>query len=158
MAGITNLLIDQGADFNVTVTLEDADSVAINLTGYTGKSLMRRSFYSGLNVYAITVVIPNPATSGNIQLSMPASTSVNIPPGRYSYDVIITNGTLTTKVLQGIIVVNPSSTNFDISVNIGATGATGIGPSAYYGSTSYVYWKYDSTLHALGATSVMPGV
>lgn len=158
MAGITNLSIDQGADFNVTITLEDSAGAAINLTGYTGKSLLRPSYYSGLNVYAITVVIPNPATSGNIQLSMPASSTSYIPPGRYSYDVIITNGVLTTKVLQGIMVVNPSSTNFDISANIGATGATGIGPSAYYGSTSYIYWKYNSDTKSLGATSVMPGV
>jgi len=158
MDSITNLYIDQGTDYNITLTLSDQNNLPINLTGYIGKSLMRKSFYSGLNVYAITVTVPSPATSGNIQLSIPASTSGNIPPGRYSYDVIITNGVLTTKVLQGIIVVNPLSTNFNISANIGATGATGIGPSAYSGSTSYIYWKYDSTLKNLGATSVMPGV
>ena len=158
MAGIINLSLDQGVDFNVTITLDDSSNNPIDLTGYTGQSLLRQSYYSGLNVYAITVTIPSPAISGNIQLTMPASSTSYIPPGRYVYDVIISNGLLTTKVLQGIMVVNPLATNFNIASNIGATGATGISPSAYYGATSYIYWKYNSDTKNLGATSVMPGV
>jgi len=158
MAGIINLSLDQGVDFNVTITLQDSSNNPIDLTGYTGKSLLRQSYYCALNVFAITVAIPIPTNSGNIQLTIPASSTSYIPPGRYSYDVIITNNVLTTKVLQGIMVVNPSATNFNINANIGATGATGIGPSAYYGATSYIYWRYDSNTKRLGATSVMPGI
>jgi len=158
MAQYTNLSLDQATDFSTTVTVHNQAGTVINLTGATGIALMRKSYYSGLNVYAMGVTIPAPATAGNVTLTMSAAATQSVPPGRYFYDVSTTASGLTSRVLQGIVVVNPSATNFNIDANIGATGATGIGPSAYYGSTSYIYWRYDSTLKALGATSVMPGV
>lgn len=153
--------MDQGADFTVTITLQDSNGVALDLTGYTGNSLIRQSFYSDLNVFALNVSILSPTTAGNIQLSLPYANTSVIPAGRYAYDVLITNGTLTNKVLQGIMVVNPTATIASVDVNIGAIGSTGIPPSVHYGATgatSFVYWKYDPNTYMLAATGVMPGV
>ena len=153
--------MDQGADFTVTITLQDSNGNPLDLTGYTGKSFMRQSFNSDLNVFALNVSILSPTTAGNIQLSLSATSTVSIPAGRYAYDVLITNGTLTSRVLQGIMVVNPAATISSVDVNIGAIGSTGIPPSVHYGATgatSFVYWKYDPTTYMIAATGIMPGV
>ena len=153
--------MDQGADFNITVTLQDSNGNPLDLTGYTGKSFMRQSFNSDLNVFALNVSILSPTTAGNIGLNLPYTSTSVIPAGRYAYDVLITNGTLTSRVLQGIMVVNPAATISSVDVNIGAIGSTGIPPSVHYGATgatSFVYWKYDPTTYMIAATGIMPGV
>ena len=70
--------MDQGADFNITVTLQDSNSNPLDLTGYTGKSFMRQSFNSDLNVFALNVSILSPTTAGNIGLNLPDRKSTRL--------------------------------------------------------------------------------
>lgn len=44
MAAVSNLTIDQGTTYTVTFTVNDDTGTARDLTTYTGRSQMRRSY------------------------------------------------------------------------------------------------------------------
>ena len=53
------------------------------------------------------------ASTGEVTFSLDSATSANIAPGRYVYDVLIKDTANTvTRVLEGIINVNPQVTRF----------------------------------------------
>ena len=109
MATITNLYIDAGADYSIIVTANQGNGDPLNLTGYTVKSQVRKS-YASPTAYDFTASI-FAATSGKIRLSMTAAQTSAIKPGRYLYDVEITsaNGEK-RRVLEGIIIIPPEIT------------------------------------------------
>ena len=108
-AGYQNLYIEQGSTFTFTITLDDVYGDAYNLSGYTVKSQMRKSYYSA-NTTAVFTSSLNP-TQGVISLSLSAPTTANIATGRYVYDATITDNLgNVTRILEGVIDVSPSVT------------------------------------------------
>ena len=85
-AGYQNLLIEQGTSFATTISLDDVTGATYNLYNYTASSEIRKSYYSANTSGVFTVQIPDP-TTGAIVVSMTASNTANIFPGRYVYDV-----------------------------------------------------------------------
>lgn len=109
MATITNLYIDAGADYSIIVTANQGNGDPLNLTGYTVKSQVRKS-YASPTAYDFTASI-FAATSGKIRLSMTATQTSAIKPGRYLYDVEITSAIgEKRRVLEGIIIITPEIT------------------------------------------------
>lgn len=109
MATISNLYIDQGSDFSAIVTLKNQDGTPINLTGFTLKSQLRKSYQSSSAV-DFNVSIYN-ASEGKIKMQLPASSSSGLIAGRYLYDVEITSPTNERKrALEGIVVLTPEIT------------------------------------------------
>lgn len=111
-AGYQELFLEQGTDFTTTITLDDVDGIPYNLTGIQAKSQIKKSYYSTLPTATFTVSINDPV-NGIIVLQLPNSTTANIAPGRYVYDVVIKDSTNTvTRVLEGIVNVIPQVTVF----------------------------------------------
>lgn len=109
MAAFSEITIEQGATFSSTVDVEDVYGTPVNLTGYTASSMMRKSYYSS-SAIVITANISNPS-QGEVTLSISASNTANITPGRYVYDLIINDGANTvSRVVEGIATVLPSVT------------------------------------------------
>ena len=108
MAVTSNLLIDQGATFEVTINYSDDNGNPSNLTGFSVQSQMRRSYYSA-NSITISGNISD-AINGEITLTLPATTTANIKPGRYVYDVNVSNANVITRIVEGIITVLPGVT------------------------------------------------
>lgn len=110
MAAVSNLSIDQGTTFTVTIGVTDTTGSARDLTGYTGRSQLRRSYYTNSNT-SFTVSIDNP-TEGEIVLSLSASQTSSLKAGRYVYDLeIIESATaVVERVVEGIITVYPEVT------------------------------------------------
>mgnify|MGYP003352637453 CR=1 FL=1 len=109
MATKANLVIDQGATFSTTINVEDTNGVAVNLSGYTANSQIRKSYYS-TTANSFTATVTGTA-NGEITISMTAANTANLNPGRYLYDLLITAPDATkTRVVEGIIVVSPSIT------------------------------------------------
>jgi len=108
-AAYTNLYLEKGATFNTTITLDDVYGNNYNLIGYTANSQVRKSYYSS-NATA-TFVTSIDTTNATITLTLSASTTSNIAPGRYVYDTTLTDrvGTV-TRILEGVIDVSPSVT------------------------------------------------
>lgn len=111
MASYVELFLDQGTTFNNIITLtDDITNANINISGYTVKSQMRRSYYSTNATAEIVCTLTNPG-NGQITMSLPANTTANIKSGRYLFDVDTTDpyGTV-NRVLEGIITVTPRVT------------------------------------------------
>ena len=102
MAAFTELNIEQYATFSTTVNVEDSQGTAVNLSGYTAASQIRKSYYStsANNLTATVTGIAN----GEITLAMTAANTANLTPGRYLYDLVITAPTgVKTRVVEGIV-------------------------------------------------------
>ena len=109
MAAFSELLIEQGATFSSTVNVEDSAGAAINLSGYSASSQMRKSYYAVSNTTITSTITGN--ANGEITLSMTASNTSLLTPGRYLYDLVITApDTSKTRVVEGIVNVLPGVT------------------------------------------------
>ena len=109
MATVTNIYIDQGANFSNTITVNDASGNALNLDGYTAASQMRKSYQSS-TAYNLNATVSN-AAAGKVQISLSATQSGDVPAGRYLYDVEITSsGGAVTRVVEGIAIITPQIT------------------------------------------------
>lgn len=111
MAAYVELLIDQGANFNNIITLtDDTSNTAINISGYTVRSQMRRSYYS-VNAAANIVCTISDAANGQVTMSLGSSNTSNLTPNRYLFDVETETSTgVVSRVLEGIITVTPGIT------------------------------------------------
>ena len=109
MAVYTELNIEQYATFSTTINVEDVQGDAINLSGYTAASQIRKSYYS-TSANTLTATITG-TSNGEITLSMTAANTANLTPGRYLYDLVITApDTTKTRVVEGIVNVLPGVT------------------------------------------------
>lgn len=109
MAAYFELYLEQFSDFSTTINIDDSQGDAINLSGYSFSSQMRKSYYSS-SYHDFTIEITN-AGSGEITLSMPSTETSNVSPGRYVYDLTMTDtSNTTTRVVEGIVVVLPGVT------------------------------------------------
>jgi len=109
MATITNLYIDAGADYSIIVTANQSNGDPLNLTGYTVKSQIRKS-YASSTAYDFTATVYS-EVAGKIRLLLTAAQTSAIKPGRYLYDVEITSAIgEKRRVLEGIIIVTPEIT------------------------------------------------
>ena len=111
MAGILNITIDQGETYTNTNSVFLADGVtAMNLTGYTVASKMRKHYTSTAS-HTINTTITSPATAGLIDSSLSATETSAIKAGYYVYDLEITSsGGVVTRVVEGKIQMKPEVT------------------------------------------------
>lgn len=109
MATISNLYVDAGATYSNIITVSASNGQALDLTGYTVASQMRKS-YSSSQAYSFNASIFN-AAQGKVRLQLNPAQSEAIPAGRWLYDVEITSPSgAKTRVVEGIVTVNPQIT------------------------------------------------
>jgi hypothetical protein len=103
MATKANITIDQGATFNTQILLTDDAGNALDLSGYTGESQIRKWYTSNAHTdFTVSLV------TGAINLSLTSNTTANLNSGRYVYDVIVKDGSNNvTRVVEGIVTVTP---------------------------------------------------
>jgi hypothetical protein len=103
MATKANITIDQGTTFNTEIVLTDEEGNAIDLSGYTGKAQLRKSYTS--STYKSFQVTLN---DGVVYLAMNSSNSSSLTAGRYVYDVILTDSlNNVNRIIEGIVTVTP---------------------------------------------------
>jgi hypothetical protein len=108
MATISNLFLDQDADFTTTVTINDSAGSALDLTGYTALAMIRKT-YQSTTATTFTSTFVSPRTSGQITISLTDTQTAALEAGRYVYDMVITDSSGNkTRVVEGIATVNPS--------------------------------------------------
>ena len=110
MAVLSDLSIDQGADYSADIVVEDGNGNVANLTGYTVAAQMRKSYASStFTNFGATV-----ANAGQGLLTITPSNAVtnNLKAGRYLYDVEITKTSSSekTRVVEGQVTINPGVT------------------------------------------------
>ena len=111
MAAYVELYVDQGTTFNNIINVtDDLTNDYINVSGYTVRSQLRRSYYSANASANINCSITD-APNGEITLSMTAGTTANIKGGRYLFDVETTDVSNTkTRILEGTLTITPRIT------------------------------------------------
>ena len=108
MAIKSNIVIDQGTDYEVTINVTDANTTPINLAGFTGQAQLRK-YYTSSRKYDFTVAVA--ANTGEVTLAMSANTSANIAAGRYLYDCnLISDANVVSRIVEGIVTINPRIT------------------------------------------------
>ena len=109
MATISNLYVDAGSTYSNIITVTASNGQALNLSGYSVASQMRKSYQSS-TAYAFTASVYDAAT-GKIRLQLTDEQSAAIPAGRWLYDVEIESPSgAKTRVVEGIVTVNPQIT------------------------------------------------
>jgi hypothetical protein len=109
MATISNLYVDAGSTYSNIITVSASNGQALDLTGYTVASQMRKS-YASSTFYNFTSSIYN-ASQGKVRLQLSNTQSEAIPAGRWLYDVEIRSPSgAVTRVVEGIVTVNPQIT------------------------------------------------
>ena len=109
MATISNIFIDQGSNYSNIITVSGTSGAALDITGYTVASQIRKS-YTSSTAYSLNAVIHN-AVAGQVRLTLTASQSEAIPPGRYLYDLEIASASGNkTRIVEGVATVTPQIT------------------------------------------------
>ena len=110
MATISNIFIDAGSDYTSVITVAGANGLPLNLSTYTVKSQMRRAFKSS-QAHDFDVSVYSPS-QGLIKLDLSAAQSEQIEPGRWLYDIEITDTVTGSKrrVLEGVVTITPQIT------------------------------------------------
>ena len=107
----TNLIIYTGTDFNQTFILEDSDSNSLkNLSGYTGYAKFKK-YETSKTSYSFSITFFGDRSNGKIMLSTSASSTSTLKPGKYFYDVVLTDSQgINNRVVEGEVIVKKSVT------------------------------------------------
>ena len=108
-AYISNIVIDAGADFQQIFTLEGANNSALNLTDYSATAKMKKHPASLNDKATFTVSFPNRA-QGVLRISLGSSITSALKAGRYSYDVLLNDGSLKSRIVSGSAIVTAGVT------------------------------------------------
>ena len=107
---VSNLTVNTGTTFSQIFTLESADTnSATDLTGFTASAQMRKHPGSSSATNFTTSIIN--ATAGRIRVGLTTSQTSILKPGRFMYDVLVTDPSgEVTRVLEGSVLVREGVT------------------------------------------------
>ena len=114
-AGKYNLLIEQGATFEVELQYKDSNGVAVDLSGYSGRLQIRPSIGSTTSYLCLSSSLQpdgtglnfsgsngaTPPKSGSIGIYISAITSSMLTFDTGVYDLEIASGSFVARLLQG---------------------------------------------------------
>lgn len=109
-AGIHHISIEQGATFTQVMTWKISNA-AVNLTGYTAR-LKARSTVSSRTIPSVSLTsaaggnISLGGAAGTITISLSATETAALNPGKYTYDLELqSSGGVVTRLLKGNLTV-----------------------------------------------------
>ncbi len=107
---VSNLTVNTGTTFSQIFTLESAaTNSATDLTGFTASAQMRKHPGSSSATNFQTSIIN--AAGGRIRVGLTTSQTAALKPGRFMYDVLITDTSgEVTRVLEGAVLVREGVT------------------------------------------------
>ena len=107
---VSNLTVNTGTTFSQIFNLESTSSnAATDLTGYSIQAQMRKHPDAPTKT-DFTATIVNPS-SGRIRVGLSTSVTRDLAPGRYMYDVLITDTVgEVTRVVEGSVMVRQGVT------------------------------------------------
>jgi hypothetical protein len=109
LADFVEIQIEAGSTFFTEVNVNDGNGNPKDLTEYSVRSQLRKSYYSTTAIN-FEINIPD-ALNGIIEMSLSANVTSNIRAGRYVYDVEIEDSDNTvTRIFEGIATVLPNVT------------------------------------------------
>ena len=113
MAEQYSFVIDQGANWNLSITYTDSAGTAINLTGYTAAMQFRLTSSSATSALSLTSSsgITITGATGTLAITATAAQTGDMAAAKYDYDLEITSSTgVVTRLIQGVATVNAQVT------------------------------------------------
>lgn len=108
MATRADLSIDQGTDYEVTLTLTDEGGNLLDLSNSNAAAQIRKS-YTSLTYTEFATSINTAAAE--ISLTLTADQTNSLEAGRYVYDVELTDATNSiSRVVEGVVTIAPQVT------------------------------------------------
>jgi len=108
-AYISNIVIDAGADFDQVFNLENTANSPLDLTGFTATSKLKKHPASLKEQATFSVSFPN-RVQGELKIALGSSITSALKAGRYSYDVLLNDGSLKTRIVSGSAIVTAGVT------------------------------------------------
>ena len=109
-AYVSNIVVDIGANFDQSFNLETNANAPMNLTGFTGAAKMKKSAMSSTTAADFVVSFPD-VLQGQLKISLASSITSALKPGRYVYDVLLTDASsMKTRVVEGSAIVTAGVT------------------------------------------------
>lgn len=107
---VNNLVINSGADFTQNFILESiSDGSPVGLSGHTVSAKMRKHSGSSSSVTFNTQVVN--LSTGEIKIGLASTVTSTLKPGRYVYDIVITDlAGFKTRVIEGMVLVREGVT------------------------------------------------
>lgn len=107
---VSSLVIYTGADFTQTFVLEDAQSNSFkDLTGASACAQMKR-YESSKKTEEFTISFGNNRTEGKLTISLTSTQTAALKAGKYFYDILLNEGSKTTRVIEGTVLVKKAVT------------------------------------------------
>lgn len=120
MAAIAqDIVIEQGATFQLRVIVKDADGAVVDVTGWTGRGSLKLNAQATTSIADFVVDTTEDPPNGVVMVSMEATETDTIPTSgskytsysKYQYDVELeTPDGVVYRILNGIASVSPSIT------------------------------------------------
>jgi hypothetical protein len=111
MAEITEFNIGQGETFKVLATVENSDTGGyLDITNYNFTGQVRENYTTDEIAAAFTITKLSPNISGSFYIELAPTDTINLNQRKYVYDINMTSGSITRRVLEGYFVVRPTST------------------------------------------------
>jgi len=107
---VSNIVINQGADFSQIFNLADSSNDKIDLTDFTLSAQMRKHAGSSVSVN-LNPTVAQPSTNGSVRITLTDAQTSTLKPGRYVYDILIAdNFGVKTRVVEGSAIVREGVT------------------------------------------------
>jgi hypothetical protein len=107
---VNNLVVNSGSDFSQSFNLEGSNTNSgFNLDGYSVAAQMRK--WAGSSTSVTFTASVEDESLGKILISLTSAQTTNIKPGRYVYDVVITDiYGVKNRVIEGMVLVTEGVT------------------------------------------------
>lgn len=111
MSSYQNLTINQGADFDMNIDVSSDNSIDMN--DYELLGVIKKSYTSNTG-YNFTITVDELAVS-TVIISLPASISESMKPGRYVYDVYArhTDSDRRFVIIRGSLEIIPAISKYE---------------------------------------------
>lgn len=105
-----NLYVDQGVDFEVVLDLFSVTGDNYNISNQEFKCEVRKVFSSTSSFEAEITINTDDNDLNNLNLKVSANTTAEVDPGKYQYDIVMTDGFNRIKILEGLMFILPTIT------------------------------------------------
>lgn len=112
MAETHDITIEQGATFDLVVEWQDPDGDPIDLTGYSAAMQVRRTF-SDVALISLSSGsgITIDAVNGKLTITVSRTVTASLPaPIRGVYDIEVSTGGITYRLVEGSVMITPEVT------------------------------------------------
>jgi hypothetical protein len=103
-----NIYVDQGTDFSTFLNLSNESGI-YDITSQQFECDVRKIFSTNL-VFSPTFVVEPGGETGVVEMVISADATANVEPGKYQYDIVMLNGNVKEKILEGLMFILPTVT------------------------------------------------